>query len=677
MPIYPNSTPTQYDRSMNSIGLPINQQSNNDYSHNIERLTQNVSNVKIAPAGIGLKSNIGTSPLEHIKKTEEQLMQKCHNAWLEWQKEAVTKFPNEIADRKAALKKLCDCLYNKKSHLSFYGLEVSSLPSLPPHITKLDVTYTHLKKLPKLPSTLRVLHCNNAKLESLPELPTKLRKLYCDNNELVSLPKLPPRLKALSCDNNELISLSELPSTLKALSCENTSLESLPQLPIELISIYCDLNYLRNLPELPFGLRAISCDDNELEYLPELPPNLEELNCANNSLVNLPNLPLSLNHLIASNNLLNELPEIPTSVTHIDCQDNRLTRLPESVAYLSSGLINIANNPFSEQTYESLQAMVYSSNHRGLQIYFSMASQRDFEYATRPLADSIIDWFPAERKLEMMSKFSAIANEENTKPFSAFIDRLHDTCSAKKDPMFKQHIAQWLSRLADSSELREASFIVAEGATTSCEDRVALTWNDMHKVELIHNIEGGQYDDNLPQFVAAGRQMFRLEQLEQIAREKVNTLRFVDEIEVYLGFQTQLRIPLELVGTTKEMRFFGISGITEYDLSEAEIRVKTAENRQFPEWLAQWSPWQKLVERTDPTLWEHAHNKKMNIYENEYQNRINAELAASGLSGDVDAERTLGIKVMQDIDKAILIPLTRDVLANKKQESLLNQQWNV
>ncbi|WP_236611163.1 NEL-type E3 ubiquitin ligase domain-containing protein [Providencia burhodogranariea] len=604
-------------------------------------------------------------------------MPKYHDTWLKWQNEALITCPDEFEDRKIALKKLCACLYDKTLHLNFYGLEITSLPLLPPYITKLDISYTHLKKLPELPSTLKVLYCNYAKLESLPELSEKLEELYCDDNKLVNLPKLPPKLKALSCDNNRLVRLPELPSTLNGLSCENTCLESLPNLPIGLISLYCDLNYLKDLPALPAGMKAISCADNELDFLPALPLSLEELTCNNNNLTRLPPLPLSLNHLIASNNSLTELPEIPASVTHIDCQDNELTHLPESVYRLTRGLINVAYNPLSEQTCENLQAMTFLPEYRGLQIYFSMASQYNFEPTIRALTDSVIDWFPVERKLEIKSKYSAIANERNAEPFSAFIDRLQDTSSAKKDPMFKQQVAQWLNRLADSPKLRESSFIIADGATESCEDRVALMWNDLQKVEFIHNIEDGQYDDKLPQFVANAREMFRLDQLEQISRENVNTLHDVDDIEVYLGYQTQLCIPLELASTGKEMYFFDVSGITSSDLNVAELRVKTAENHQFPEWFAQWSPWQKLIERTEPALWEKAYDKKIDIYENEYQNRINAELNDCELMGDVDAERALGIKVMHDIDKTIFIPLTWEALANKKQESLLNKKWNI
>ncbi|WP_370686111.1 NEL-type E3 ubiquitin ligase domain-containing protein [Enterobacter roggenkampii] len=52
---------------------------------------------------------------------------------------------------------------------------------------------------------------------------------------------------------------------------------------------------------------------------------------------------------------------------------------------------------------------------------------------------------------------------------------------------------------------------------------------------MVHDAEIGKYDNNHPELVSAGREMFRQGKLEQIAWDKVSTVRFVDEIEVFLG----------------------------------------------------------------------------------------------------------------------------------------------
>lgn len=747
MPRISNVTP--YCDSISSTLLPQDECANNRPSNHSQSLAQNVRSVKIAPDKVMIKTNMANIT---FKKNDEYYFRE----WKKWQDKAPYGAKNT---RKKAVLKLRDCLDSQNPYLKLSGLNLNSLPVLPPHITKLNISLNQLKALPKLPDKLKILNCSENNLENLISLPNELKTLNCSKNKLMSLPKLPseleeldysrndvkniPRLpdelKKLDCSRNNLEKLPKQPNGLQELNCSHNCLENLPIPPKELKKLNCSYNRLQHLPEPHHGLQKLNCSYNRLTSLPKLPDSLKKLACSENSLVNLPrlpdglkmldcsenglvnihSLPSSLEELISDRNELTVLPELPTTLQLLYCEHNRLeslpnlptsmtkvavshnqltelpelhvgldilqfannriTSLPESIAnqHSTHGIIDLSNNPLSERTVYNIRTMINDANYRGPWIFFSMASRNYPEHSARPLTDSVICWFSDEHKQEMAAKFSVIANQENATAFSAFIDRLHDTCSAKKDPQFKQHIAQWISRLSEAPKLRETTFAIALGATESCEDRVALTWNDMQKVELIHNIESGKYDDKLPELVTAGREMFRLEQLEHIAREKVTTLHFVDEIEVYIGFQTQLRTPLELACTTKEMRFFGVSGITESDLNVAELRVKTAENQQFPEWLAQWSPWQKLVERTEPTLWEQACNKKMGIYESEYQNRINVELAASGLSGDIDAERALGIKVMHDIDKAIFIPLTQNVLANKKQELLLNKKWTI
>ncbi|MCW2255365.1 Leucine-rich repeat (LRR) protein [Providencia alcalifaciens] len=765
---------THHHDPISSTRVNQNVQANHQSSNQRQSLAQNVQVVKTASNHNNIKANLGKIP-SNTQNNNSQY----YRAWEEWLENSPdwTKYA-----RRQAVSRLRDCLNSRNPHLTLSGLYLDSLPTLPPHITKLDVSYNLLNELPELPISLEELMCSKNNLVKLPDLPNGLNTLNCSRNDLKTLPTLPNKLKMLNCSNNSLESIPELPDGLeelnysrnnlanvnylsklpeglkklncsrngsdyipklpnslqelncsynrlvnlltlpdrmKKLNCSHNVLENLPEAPEELTELNCSYNRLINIQKLPNQIRILNCSYNRLLNISKFPDRLKTLNCSENDLVSLPRLPSELTELRAISNRLMELPELPTTLKLLDCEynhlhrlpnlpssvtkigtshnqltelpelpvgidmllatHNQITRLPESIAQQANpnGIIDISNNPLSEQTIRSLQTILNEANYHGPLIHFSIVLSRMPENALRPLFESAVDWFSSESKQEIIAKFSAIANEENAGTLSAFIDKLKETCSAKKDPKFKEVVAQWLLRLADSPKLREVSFVIALGATESCEDRVALTWNDMQKAELIHNVKYGQYDEKLPEFVNVGREMFRLEQLEYIAREKVATLHFIDEIEVYLGFQTQLRTPLELTTTTKEMRFFDVSNITEDDLNVAELRVKTAENQQFSEWLAQWSPWQKLLERTEPVLWKQAYDKKIDIYENQYQDRINAELHENGLMGDVDAERALGIKIMHDIDKAIFIPLTWDALANKKLEPLLNKQWNI
>ena len=118
-----------------------------------------------------------------------------------------------------------------------------------------------------------------------------------------------------------------------------------------------------------------------------------------------------------------------------------------------------------------------------------------------------------------------------------------------------------------------------------------LTANDMAKARLLFQVERGDYDQRLPELIAIARGMFRLEKLEDIAREKAASLMFVDEVEVYLAYQVKLCSSLRLPLVVDDMAYFKVSGVSDKDLLAAEATVKELENREFKDFLLTWTPW--------------------------------------------------------------------------------------
>ncbi len=172
--------------------------------------------------------------------------------------------------------------------------------------------------------------------------------------------------------------------------------------------------------------------------------------------------------------------------------------------------------------------------------------------------------------------------------------------------------------------------------------------------------------------------MFRLQQLELIAREKVKTLRFIDEIEVYLAFQTELSTRLQLTAFAKEMRFYEHAGISEAELKAAALRVKTAENTEFAQWFARWEPWHSILERNNPDVWAAADQQRRQHYPDDYEHRLNIRLQDISISvNDEDAKRNLGREVMQEIDREIFVPLTESVLLESQLRLLSTNPWNL
>ncbi|EHV3303050.1 E3 ubiquitin--protein ligase [Salmonella enterica] len=528
--------------------------------------------------------------------------------WSAWQRAAPK---GEARGRAAVVQEMRDCLKNGNPVLNVGGAGLTTLPDhLPPHITKLIIP-------------------RNNYLTRLSRLPPGLRELSVDGNLLASLPALPPGLQSLSVPGNQLPSL----------------------------------------PDLPSGLRKLWASGNRLTSLSALPSGLRELIISSNRLTSLPALPSELRELSVSHNLLPSLPELPSGLQELSVSHNRLTRLPESIISLPSyARVNLDGNPLSERTLRTLRNLTSAPGYSGPRIRFDMAGP-SVPREARALHLAVADWLMPAREGEPdpADRWHASGQEDNAAAFSLFLDRLRETENFEKDAGFKAQISSWLALLAEDDVLRAKTFAMATEATSNCEDRVTLALHQMKNVQLVHNAEKGVYDNNLPGLVSTGREMFRMEMLERIAREKVRTLALVDEIEVYLAYQNKLKESLELTSVTAEMRFFGASGVTASDLRSAERQVKAAENSEFSEWLLQWGPLHSVLERKEPERFNALREKQISDYEHTYQMLSDTELKPSGLVGNTDADRTIGVRAMESAKKEFLNglrPLVEEMLGS-------------
>ncbi|HCC9878197.1 TPA: E3 ubiquitin--protein ligase, partial [Salmonella enterica subsp. enterica serovar Dublin] len=501
-----------------------------------------------------------------------------------------------------------------------------------------------------------VLNVGESGLTTLPDcLPAHITTLVIPDNNLTSLPALPSELCKLWAYNNQLTSLPTLPSGLQELSVSDNQLASLPTLPSELYKLWAYNNRLTSLPALPSGLKELIVSGNRLTSLPVLPSELKEL--------------------MVSGNRLTSLPMLPSGLLSLSVYRNQLTRLPESLIHLSSETtVNLEGNPLSERTLQALREITSAPGYSGPIIQFDMAGA-SAPRETRALHLAAADWLVPAREGEPApaDRWHMFGQEDNADAFSLFLDRLSETENFIKDAGFKAQISSWLAQLAEDEALRANTFAMATEATSSCEDRVTFFLHQMKNVQLVHNAEKGQYDNDLAALVATGREMFRLGKLEQIAREKVRTLALVDEIEVWLAYQNKLKKSLGLTSVTAEMRFFDVSGVTATDLQDAELQVKAAEKSEFREWILQWGPLHRVLERKAPERVNALREKQISDYEETYRMLSDTELRPSGLVGNTDAERTIGARAMESAKKTFLDglrPLVEEMLG-----SYLNVQW--
>ncbi|MEK3329224.1 SPI-2 type III secretion system effector E3 ubiquitin transferase SspH2, partial [Salmonella enterica subsp. enterica] len=437
----------------------------------------------------------------------------------------------------SGLTTLPDCLPAHITTLVIPDNNLTSLPALPPELRTLEVSGNQLTSLPVLPPGLLELSIFSNPLTHLPALPSGLCKLWIFGNQLTSLPVLPPGLQELSVSDNQLASLPALPSELCKLWAYNNQLTSLPTLPSGLQELSVSDNQLASLPTLPSELYKLWAYNNRLTSLPALPSGLKELIVSGNRLTSLPVLPSELKELMVSGNRLTSLPMLPSGLLSLSVYRNQLTRLPESLIHLSSETtVNLEGNPLSERTLQALREITSAPGYSGPIIRFDMAGA-SAPRETRALHLAAADWLVPAREGEPApaDRWHMFGQEDNADAFSLFLDRLSETENFIKDAGFKAQISSWLAQLAEDEALRANTFAMATEATSSCEDRVTFFLHQMKNVQLVHNAEKGQYDNDLAALVATGREMFRLGKLEQIAREKVRTLALVDEIEVWLA----------------------------------------------------------------------------------------------------------------------------------------------
>ncbi|WP_246787958.1 NEL-type E3 ubiquitin ligase domain-containing protein [Bradyrhizobium sp. CCBAU 53421] len=536
--------------------------------------------------------------------------------------------------------------------LELSSLSLTSLSAaLPPRLQRLTVNDNQLTSLPAaLPAELLRLSAISNRLTGLPTaLPIGLQRLNVDHNQLDNLPNtLPATLRELDASGNRLTSLPDLPAGLQRLSVDDNQLDSLPDnLPATLQVLNVRGNRLASLPEtLPAGIRQFDAGRNRLTALPEtLPSELSWLSISGNELTSLPNtLPPSLLTLFADHNELSSLPE--TLLTQLSAQCT----------------IDLDENPLPERVRTNLAAALNAADYVGPQVFFSMGEGAENGQA-RPLGEAVASWL--EHEPAIVAAWQGFADEPGAQQYSRFLDRLRDTVSYNNDA-FRETVAEDLRQTATRPRLREQYFQLAIGASASCEDRITLTWNDMQTARLNADVEDGAYDERLDELLQQGRVMFRQDALEQIARDKVSSLRFVDEIEVYLAYQVKLRDVLQLQHIAPNMRFFAVSHVTEHDIAAAETSVRNQEATGFADYLAtRWQPWETVVSRIAPQAYKAMQERLFAAMGDEFNSRLAQRLAEHGLTGDADAERMLGAQINKEIAREIKGALMHHVLADR------------
>ncbi|MGL5626229.1 MAG: NEL-type E3 ubiquitin ligase domain-containing protein [Candidatus Rhabdochlamydia sp.] len=129
----------------------------------------------------------------------------------------------------------------------------------------------------------------------------------------------------------------------------------------------------------------------------------------------------------------------------------------------------------------------------------------------------------------------------------------------------------------EASVFRDVFYAIIQDAAETCGDRVSLSILDLG---IVHKLATIDLKDTktLADFLIKGP--WAIEMLKEIARNKIPTLPFFDEIEVYLGYPIKLKEALNLPIDVQEMLYFRCSALKDKDLEEAKAFVLSKQTDQ-------------------------------------------------------------------------------------------------
>lgn len=348
--------------------------------------------------------------------------------------------------------------------------------------------------------------------------------------------------------------------------------------------------------------QTLNLRNHELRSLPDIfdtlifENTLEDLNLRNNQLTTLPS---SIGNL--------------SSLRSLDLRNNpTLSVLPEEILELpSSCTVNIENCNFPETVFDRIRDIANNPNYTGPTIRYSMVRLRPmpaltrYDYLMATLSptlrtDTRFDEIgpSIEQSLRNLYTISGMAYRElsNIKELpnlKMWLSKLSLTADFRGSSraIVATKIIGYLERSNEDTSFRDIFSATISDAVNSCGDKVALS---ILKLGVTYKLSTIDLRDmgNLNYLLTRG--VWALDLLHEIAQQKIKTLRFVDETEVYLAYPVKLKEALNLPIDIEDMLYFSFSELTPRDLQFAKESVlstiaKEEEHVAFlieqPQWI--------------------------------------------------------------------------------------------
>ena len=482
----------------------------------------------------------------------------------------------ERRGRQKASEEILRCFESGSKSLSLTNKRLTTLPPEIGQLSQLTELDLHDNQLTSLPPQICQL--------------TRLDWLNLAHNQLTSLPPeigQLAQLKELSLQYNRLTSLppeiGQL-TQLKELSLFGNQLTTLPP----------EIGQLTQLTMLHLH-------DNQLtSLLPEIGQltQLKELNLFGNQLTSLPPEIGQLNQLKELNLFGNQLTSLPPEIgqlnqlTGLNLGHNQLTSLPENILSLPARLtIDLSRNPLSQRVLNNLREMINAPNYHGPRIHFSIHEERNSD--DRSLEELLQELSTAAGTGPITLTHLA-EHAENVRIWLLRLSAIGDYSNKRQELALLIYNA--IAKADTEDGFRDSFLSCIQEAASTCGDRMALS---LLYLGIHYKIAQALAVRDLGQLAyLLGHGSWALDQLGEIAKAKARSLRFVDEVEVYLAYPVMLKNKLKLPIDIDTMLYFGCSSVTEEDLSTAAEVVKSFLSNldSYCEYLAKDATWQKALE---------------------------------------------------------------------------------
>ncbi len=257
----------------------------------------------------------------------------------------------------------------------------------------------------------------------------------------------------------------------------------------------------------------------------------------------------------------------------------------------STCTIDFTNCSLSQAVINRLRELMSDPSYSGPRISYSIVDRNSDE--EKSIQDSLTELYKVINKSPL--KFSEEFRElKETVELKSWLSRLFYIADYEKGGDLQKTIAnktiEYLKQANENQEFRKIFYAVIQDASETCGDRVALSVLHLgisYRLSTIDlkNMKG------LADFLKG---VWALNMLENIARDKIPTLPFFDEIEVHLGYPIKLKEKLNLPIDIQEMLYFRCSALKDKDLEEAKdsvLKEQANEAARFkflighPKWL--------------------------------------------------------------------------------------------